>query len=133
MMNHANNKSLRRAAVGVFAATLVAGGISVATAPAASAYGIYHGAIAVSPSTGATGRSWDYDTQAQANNEALGQCGYNDCQVLAQFTNGCGAVADSGSYYGGGAAADLYSAESQALGSAGGGYILVWQCTSGHA
>ena len=131
-MKNIQKKHLNRAAVGAFAATLVAGGVSIATAPTASAYGLYHGAIAVSPSTGATGRSWDYDTQSQANNEALGQCGYNDCEVLAQFTNGCGAVADSGDYYGGGAAEDLYSAESQAYGSAGGGYILVWQCTSGH-
>lgn len=125
-------KNLGRAAVGAFAATLVAGGISVVTAPTASAYGMYHGAIAVSPSTGSWGRSWDYDSAGQANNEALSQCGYNDCEVLAQFTNGCGALAESSTAYGGGAAADLYSAESRALGRSGGGYIVTWVCTSGH-
>jgi hypothetical protein len=51
-----------------------------------------YGAIAYSPSTGYYGVSWGYDTQGSAENRALYECGYDDCQVM-WFRNAYGALA----------------------------------------
>ncbi|MFM9376505.1 DUF4189 domain-containing protein [Gordonia sp. VNK21] len=117
------------AAVGAGAALTV--GASVDPAPA-HAYD-YYGALALSPSTGATGRAWDYPSESQAANAAQGACGYTDCRVVTTFVNGCGAIASSPSYWGYGRAPDLWTAQSYALSAAGGGYIYDWVCTSGHS
>jgi hypothetical protein len=53
----------------------------------------YHGAIAINAITRAGGISANYQSQSEANNGALGQCG-SGCSVVATFGNGsCGAVA----------------------------------------
>lgn len=117
------------AGVGALSTALVA---PAALAPApAQAYGNYYGAIAINPSTGSVGRSWDYDSYGAATSAALGACGYG-CKVATSFVNGCGAIASSPSYWGYGRGPSLYSAQSAALYSAGGGYIYTWVCTSGH-
>lgn len=113
---------------GVGAALTVPSAISPAPANAAN----YYGAIALSPSTGATGRALDYPDYSSASNAALSWCGYTDCKVVVRMRNACGAIAKSDSYWGYGWAADLYTAESNALYYSGGGYVYDWACTSGH-
>jgi len=51
-----------------------------------------NGAIAYSRSTGSYGYSIDYATRIEAENEALGQCGWGDCEVLVWFQNNCAAL-----------------------------------------
>jgi hypothetical protein len=51
-----------------------------------------YGAIAYSPSTGYYGLAWGYETQWGAEDRALYECGFNDCQVM-WFRNGHGALA----------------------------------------
>ncbi|MGC4932466.1 DUF4189 domain-containing protein [Gordonia sp. DT30] len=117
------------AAVGAVGAAVV---VPAALEPApANAYGNYYGAIALNTSSGSTGRAWDYDSYGQASSAALNACGYG-CKVVVSFVNGCGAVASSPSYWGYGRGPSLYSAQSNALYSAGGGEIYTWVCTSGH-
>jgi serine/threonine-protein kinase len=62
-------------------------------APAA-AQGVY-GALAISPSTGAYGFGYNYDTAAAARDRAMTECRKHaqDCQVYAQFQRQCIAVA----------------------------------------
>lgn len=53
----------------------------------------YYGAIAVNSVTRAAGIATNYQSQGEANNAALGQCG-SGCTVVATFGNGsCGALA----------------------------------------
>jgi len=117
------------AVLGTGAALTVPTAIDPAPADAVN----YYGALALSPSTGATGRAWDYPNSREANSAANGACGYTDCRVVASFVNGCGAIASSPSYWGYGWASDLYTAQSIALNYAGGGYVYDWLCTSGHS
>jgi len=49
-------------------------------------------AIAFSPSTGATGTAWNYDTGLLAETEAYYQCGQEDCDTVVVFTQ-CAAIA----------------------------------------
>ncbi|MEZ5212050.1 MULTISPECIES: DUF4189 domain-containing protein [unclassified Gordonia (in: high G+C Gram-positive bacteria)] len=107
--------------------------VSAVADPAPAHAYAYYGALALSPSTGATGRAWDYQDAASASSAAVGACGYTDCKVVVHIVNGCGAIASSPSYWGYGGASDLYTAQSNALYNAGGGYIYDWLCTSGHA
>lgn len=51
-----------------------------------------YGAIAYSPSTGYYGVAWGYTYQGDAENRALYECGYDDCQVM-WFQNAYGALA----------------------------------------
>lgn len=119
-------------------AALVTAGVGAALTvptvvdPAPAAAANYYGAIALSPSTGATGRALDYPDWSSASNAALSWCGYTDCKVVVQMRNACGAIAKSTSYWGYGWASDLYTAQSNALYYAGGGHIHDWACTSGH-
>ncbi|ALG84385.1 DUF4189 domain-containing protein [Gordonia phthalatica] len=119
-------------------AALVAAGVGAALTvptivnPAPAAAANYYGAIALSPSTGATGRALDYPDWSSASNAALSWCGYTDCQVVVRMRNACGAIAKSSGYWGFGWAADLYTAQSNALYNSGGGYVHDWACTSGH-
>lgn len=117
------------ASVGALGAVLVA---PAALDPApAHAYGNNYGSIALNTSTGTFGRSWDYDSYAQADAAAVGACGAG-CRVVVNFVNGCGAVSSSPSYWGYGRGASLYTAQSNALYASGGGEIYTWVCTSGH-
>ncbi|MCP2277603.1 DUF4189 domain-containing protein [Nocardia amikacinitolerans] len=51
------------------------------------------GAIAYSPSTGATGGARNYSTKARAERAAVDTCDKSDCRVMLNFVNKCGAVA----------------------------------------
>jgi len=51
------------------------------------------GSIAYSPSTGATGYSYNYDTRSTAGAWAMSYCNKSDCRVAVNFQNACGAVA----------------------------------------
>ncbi|QRY63677.1 DUF4189 domain-containing protein [Gordonia sp. PDNC005] len=116
-------------AVGVGSALTVPSIVDPAPAHAYS----YYGAIALSPSTGQTGRAWDYDNSRDAANVAMSYCSYSDCKVVTEFVNGCGAIAKGTSYWGYGWASNLYDAESYARYYSEGGYIYDWVCTSGHS
>ncbi|GAA1071640.1 DUF4189 domain-containing protein [Tsukamurella spumae] len=124
-------KTLTKKAFVVAATTAsVVGGIQVAAAPAANA-AVNFGAIAVA-SNGATGRAWDYPSRAAAERAALNSCGWGSCKVLASFSDGCGAVAQTRTRYQGGTGRSLYAAQRSAISLSGGGSIFVWTCTSGH-
>lgn len=73
--------------VAALAALLFAG------APA-QAQGVY-GALAISPSTGAYGFGYNYDTAAGARDRAMTECRKHaqDCQVYTQFQRQCIAIA----------------------------------------
>lgn len=115
-------------ALGVGAALTVPSVVDPAPANAAN----YYGAIALSPSTGQTGRSWDYQDSSRAAQTAMSYCYYDDCRVVTQFVNGCGAIAQSSRYWGYGTGSSLAEAQSYARYNAEGGYIYDWVCTSGH-
>ena len=51
------------------------------------------GSIAFSPSTGATGYSYNYDTRRVSGEWAMSYCDANDCRIVVNFQNACGAVA----------------------------------------
>jgi hypothetical protein len=53
------------------------------------------GSIAFSPSTGTTGYSYNYDTRSTAGAWAMSYCddSANDCRIVVNFQNACGAVA----------------------------------------
>ncbi|BDD81166.1 hypothetical protein TPB0596_09290 [Tsukamurella pulmonis] len=121
----------KKAVVAAVATASVAGGIQIAAAPTAGAAAYNFGAIAVA-SNGATGRSWDYPSRAAAERAALNSCGWGSCRVLASFANGCGAVAETRTSFQGGTGRSLYAAQRSATSLAGGGFIKVWVCTSGH-
>ncbi|MCF8604112.1 DUF4189 domain-containing protein [Gordonia sp. HY442] len=116
-------------ALGVGSALTVPSFVDPAPADAAS----YYGAIALSPSTGQTGRSWDYQDPSRAADTAMSYCYYDDCHIVVQFSNGCGAIAQSSTYWGYGSGSSLAEAESYARYNAEGGYIYDWVCTSGHS
>ncbi|MCK1794638.1 protein kinase [Streptomyces sp. XM4193] len=91
----------------------------------------YWGAIAVGE-RGGWGRSWDHNSQSAARQGALSRCRGTNCKVLTSFRNGCGAVAHNrnAGHYWGGSGATRQEAENRARANAGGGYILLWQCTT---
>ena len=73
------------------AAGLVAGtGI---TAPTAGALG--WGAIAISADAGRVGYSKGLSSASEAEQAAVGLCKARDCRAVVNFTNACGAVAQS--------------------------------------
>src|SRR3954466_12720444 len=73
-------------AVGLF------GGMGI-TAPTAGALG--WGAIAISPDTGRGGHSKGSTSRACAQQAAIGLGKARDCRAVMNFTNACGAVAQS--------------------------------------
>src|SRR6476469_8713117 len=57
-----------------------------------------YGATAYSPTSDATGISWDHATEKEALNAAVAACnqqsgGANDCEALTSNSNNCGAIA----------------------------------------
>ncbi len=60
----------------------------------------YYGAISYSPSTGAYGYSYDYNSKSSARHAARKQCGYRNCKNSLWFRNACGALAVGSSGYG---------------------------------
>ena len=79
-----------------------------------------HGATAYSPTSDATGISWDHATEKQALNAAVAACneksgGANDCQALTSNTNNCGAIALGKGGAGAGWGDNKGAAEAEAL------------------
>ncbi|NJK70560.1 MAG: DUF4189 domain-containing protein [Microcoleus sp. CSU_2_2] len=79
-----------------------------------------HGATAYSPTSDATGISWDHATEKEALNAAVAACnqqteGANDCAPLTSNTNNCGAIAVGKGGAGAGWGDDKAAAEAQAL------------------
>lgn len=79
-----------------------------------------HGATAYSPTSDATGISWDHATEKAALDAAVAACnqqseGANDCKPLTSNTNNCGAIAVGKGGAGAGWGDDKAAAEAQAL------------------
>ena len=79
-----------------------------------------HGATAYSPTSNATGISWDHATEKAALDAAVAACnqqseGANDCKPLTSNTNNCGAIAVGKGGAGAGWGDDKAAAEAQAL------------------
>ena len=79
-----------------------------------------HGATAYSPTSDATGISWDHATEKEALDAAVAACnqqsgGANDCQALTSNTNNCGAISVGKGGAGAGWGDDKAAAEAQAL------------------
>ncbi|MBE9010672.1 DUF4189 domain-containing protein [Pseudanabaenaceae cyanobacterium LEGE 13415] len=90
-----------------------------------------YGAIATSEA-GSWGYAYNYPTRAQAEAQALNQCGTNDCFVRVWFKNACGAVAqNNNNTIGWGWATSRQQAEAQAIRAVGTGdtRIVSWACT----
>ncbi|MDX1882211.1 DUF4189 domain-containing protein [Mycolicibacterium sp. 120270] len=77
-------------AAGLFGGTAV-------TAPTAGALG--WGAIAISPGAGRVGYSKGLNSAIDAERAAIGLCQARDCRAVVNFTNACGAVAQSSNTY----------------------------------
>lgn len=132
--NQKGNSPVKKFLSGVVVAAAVGSALTLG-APSAQAARYYYGAIALSPSTGLIGYSYDYPDVDAAESRALDQCGVNDCQSLVWFANGCGAVAYSqrtGTWswaYG----ASRRTAQSRALSeNFSDASIVHWNCTSNH-
>ncbi len=79
-----------------------------------------YGATAYSPTSDATGISWDHATEQEALNAAVAACneqteGANDCEPLTSNSNNCGAIAVGKGGAGAGWGEDQAAAEAQAL------------------
>ncbi|MBK5958228.1 hypothetical protein CCR97_08390 [Rhodoplanes elegans] len=99
-----------RVLVGFLAgAVLVAGTVAAAAAEK-------FGAIAFSTDSGRAGWSFDYDSRARAESEALASCG-GGCKIVIWFKNACGALATGGNNaYGAAWANSRAEAEQKATG-----------------
>jgi hypothetical protein len=84
--------ALRRLLAVLLVAAGLFGGTAI-TAPTAGALG--WGAIAVSPGTGRVGYSKGLNSPIEAQQAAVGLCKARDCRAVVNFTNACGAVAQS--------------------------------------
>jgi Domain of unknown function (DUF4189) len=84
--------ALRRLLAALLLAVGLFGGTGI-TAPTAGALG--WGAIAISPDTGRVGYSKGLNSAVQAVQAAVGLCKARDCRAVLNFTNACGAVAQS--------------------------------------
>ena len=99
-----------------------------------------YGSIAYSPADGRSGYSYNYRSEREAVDVAMGYCrqdGGNSCRTAIWVSNGCGAVAIAGSYRNFVAANGKYrpEAESNALSRCQNHFrractIQVWVCTS---
>src|SRR5689334_14077214 len=87
---------MRQALQRLFAVLLVAAGLFGGTgiaAPTAAALG--WGAIAISLNTGRVGYSKGLNSAIEAEQAAVGLCKARDCRAVVNFSNACGAVAQS--------------------------------------
>jgi hypothetical protein len=84
--------TLRRLLAVFLLAAGLFGGTAI-TAPTAGALG--WGAIAISPDTGRVGYSKGLNTAIAAEQAAVGLCNARDCRAVLNFSNACGAVAQS--------------------------------------
>jgi len=97
------------------------------------------GAIAFSPSTGATGYTWDNVNEVDAELRALQFCDQNagDCESAITFRNACGAVAwGKNGGWGSGWDTDEESARQVAMNECSlrddGCRIMRWQCSGNY-
>lgn len=118
---------LRRLAVAVVAAVLLAAGAVQAAE---------WGTIAYSPSTGATGYSHNWPNEVDAEITALNGCGRhaNDCVTAVNFYNSCGALAVGrnggwGASWGNSRGQAENKALAQCSNYDGGCSIRRWQCS----
>jgi len=88
--------AFRRLLAGLLVAAVLFGGAAVA-APTAGALG--WGAIAISPDAGRVGYSKGLNSAIEAERAAIGLCKARDCRAVVNFTNACGAVAQSSNTY----------------------------------
>jgi hypothetical protein len=77
------------------------------------------------------GYGYNFPTQAQAEADALRQCGTDSCVVRVWFKNACGAVVENNTTIGWGWGGSRSEAEAQALSVCGTGSckVLTWACT----
>ena len=90
-----------------------------------------HGAIALQRETGQFGYAYDSATSRAAKIEALKQCADPRCEVVAAFSNACGALARGPKKYFPATGATRPEAESKALRlcAAKECEIAAWACT----
>ncbi|MFI6369030.1 DUF4189 domain-containing protein [Nocardia sp. NPDC050630] len=117
----------------VFALCMLTGTASPAQAQSRNNYG----AIAVSPSTGYYGWSYDYPSYVAAEAAAVTNCithgGASDCDSKISWRNGCGALSTSRNFYGYGSGASPAAAKSRAMANnPEPATIEHWNCTSGY-
>jgi Domain of unknown function (DUF4189) len=74
---------------------VVAGSFGIAAIAAPTAGALGWGAIAISPGAGRVGYSKGLNSAIQAERAAIGLCKARDCRAVVNFTNACGAVAQS--------------------------------------
>lgn len=92
--------------------------------------GVY-GAIAVQRETGQFGYAYDAATSRAAKLEALKQCAHPRCEVVAAFSNACGALARGPKKYFPATGATRQEAETKALRlcAARECEVKAWACT----
>jgi Domain of unknown function (DUF4189) len=92
--------------------------------------GVY-GAIALQRETGQLGYAYNSATSRAAKMEALSQCADPRCEVVAAFSNACGALARGPKKYFPATGATRQEAETKALRlcAAGGCELKAWACT----
>ena len=92
--------------------------------------GVY-GAIALQRETGQLGYAYNSATSRAAKMEALNQCAHPRCEVVAAFSNACGALARGPKKYFPATGATRQEAETKALRlcAAGECELKAWACT----
>lgn len=92
--------------------------------------GVY-GAIALQRDTGQIGYAYNAATSRAAKMEALDQCAHPRCEVVAAFSNACGALARGPKKYFPATGATRQEAETKALRlcAAGACEVKAWACT----
>lgn len=124
-----------RALTGLSARLIVAATL-LAAATAGAWADNYHGAISVSPSSGATGWGYDFGSSEDAAEASMRNCSRyaDDCQLAALFANGCGVIVSNSELYVGDSSPSKEDATRAAMVRClirGGGCSLVrWVCTT---
>ena len=90
-----------------------------------------HGAIALQRQTGQLGYAYNAATTREAKIEALNQCAHPSCEVVASFSNACGALARGPKKYFPATGATRQEAEAKALRlcAARECEVTAWACT----
>lgn len=89
-----------------------------------------NGAIAYHRDSGSYGYTTDRKSAREAKTEALRQCGHAQCEVVASFRQGCGAVASGPKRFSATTGVTRQEAETKALRKCGDGCtVAVWACT----
>ena len=120
----------RRFSFGLMLALAIAGSGQPVAAKVVVKKGVY-GAIALQRETGQLGYAYDAATSRVAKIEALRQCADPHCEVVAAFSNACGALARGPKNYFPATGATRQEAETKALRQCAGKACAVaaWACT----